>query len=41
MDDARKAFMATIAEGMRMPELPSGTISEQERREAIRRLMEA
>ena len=35
-----KTFMATIAEGMKMPELPSGGFSEEERREAIRRLSE-
>lgn len=33
-----KTFMASIAEGMRMPELPSGQISDQERNDALRRL---
>ena len=33
-----KTFMATIAEGMKMPELPSGEISDHGRNEAIRRL---
>ena len=33
-----KTFMASIAEGMKMPELPSGEISEQDRNEALRRL---
>ena len=32
-------FMASIAEGMRMPELPSGEISDHDRNEALRRLM--
>ena len=35
-----KTFMASIAEGMKMPELPSGEITEQRRMEAIRRLRE-
>lgn len=35
-----KTFMASITAGMRMPELPSGEISEQARNEAIRRLRE-
>lgn len=35
-----KAFMASIAEGMKMPELPSGDISDYERNEALRRLRE-
>ena len=35
-----KTFMASIAEGMKMPELPSGDISDHERNEAIRRLRE-
>lgn len=35
-----KTFMASIAEGMKMPELPSGEITEQRRMEAIRRLKE-
>ena len=35
-----KTFMASIAEGMKMPELPSGEISDHERNEAIRRLRE-
>lgn len=34
-----KTFMTSIAEGMRMPELPSGEVSEQQRKDAIRRLM--
>ena len=33
-----KAFMASLAEGMKMPELPSGEISDSERNEALRRL---
>lgn len=33
-----KTFMASIAEGMKMPELPSGQISDQERNDALRRL---
>ena len=33
-----KTFMAGIAEGMKMPELPSGEISEDMRNEALRRL---
>lgn len=35
-----KTFMATISEGMKMPELPSGEITEQQRMDAIRRLRE-
>lgn len=35
-----KTFMASITEGMRMPELPSGEITEEKRMEAIRRLSE-
>ena len=35
-----KTFMASIAEGMRMPELPSGEFSEHNRTEALRRLRE-
>ncbi len=35
-----KTFMASIAAGMKMPELPSGEISEEKRNEAIRRLRE-
>lgn len=33
-----KTFMASITEGMRMPGLPSGEISDHERNEAIKRL---
>ena len=33
-----KTFMASIAEGMKMPELPSGEITEQEKNDAINRL---
>ena len=33
-----KAFMATLAEGMRMPELPSGEITEMQKREALQRI---
>ena len=33
-----KTFMASIAEGMKMPELPSGEISDHARNEALRRL---
>ena len=33
-----KTFMATIAEGMRMPELPSGEITEMQKREALQRI---
>lgn len=33
-----KAFMASIAEGMKMPELPSGEITADQRMEAMRRL---
>ena len=35
-----KRFMEGIAEGMRMPQLPSGEISEADRNEALRRLRE-
>lgn len=35
-----KTFMASIAAGMKMPELPSGEISEHDRNRAIRRLSE-
>ena len=35
-----KTFMEGIAGGMRMPELPSGEITEEQRMEAIRRLRE-
>lgn len=35
-----KTFMASITEGMRMPELPSGEITEEQRMAAIRRLRE-
>ena len=35
-----KTFMASIAEGMRMPELPSGEFSEHNRTEVLRRLRE-
>ncbi len=35
-----KTFMASISEGMKMPELPSGEITEQQRMDAIRRLRE-
>ena len=35
-----KAFMATIAEGMKMPALPSGEVSDHDRNEALRRLRE-
>lgn len=35
-----KTFMEGITAGMRMPELPSGEISEQARNEALRRLRE-
>ena len=33
-----KTFMAGIAEGMRMPELPSGEITEQKKAEALKRI---
>ena len=33
-----KTFMASIAEGMKMPELPSGEVTEEKRMEAIRKL---
>ena len=35
-----KTFMASLTEGMKMPGLPSGEISEDKRNEAIRRLRE-
>ena len=35
-----KRFMESITEGMRMPQLPSGEISEADRNEALRRLRE-
>ena len=35
-----KTFMASIAEGMKMPELPSGEISDSERNDVLRRLRE-
>lgn len=35
-----KTFMASIAEGMKMPELPSGELSNHERNEIVRRLRE-
>lgn len=35
-----KDFMASIADGMKMPELPSGEITEEQRMAAIRRLRE-
>ena len=33
-----KAFMASIAEGMKMPELPGGEITELQKREALQRM---
>ena len=33
-----KTFMAALAEGMRMPELPSGEITEMQKREALQRI---
>lgn len=35
-----KTFMASIADGMKMPELPSGEITEEQKMDAIRRLRE-
>lgn len=35
-----KSYMASIASGMKMPELPSGEITEEQRTAAIRRLRE-
>ena len=35
-----KTYMASIADGMKMPELPSGEITEEQRMAAIRRLKE-
>lgn len=35
-----KTYMATLANGMKMPELPSGEITEEQRAEALRRLRE-
>lgn len=35
-----KTFMASIADGMRMPELPGGGITEQKKAETLRRLRE-
>lgn len=35
-----KSFMASLSEGMKMPELPSGEITEEQRMAAIRRLRE-